>query len=128
MPGITKKISLYANDTDGRCLDQLSKAALLDILVEFLRCDTDCCDTPLTAAEVGENDRIKAVLTARGDRQLPSAAALLAKEKKEAIRQANAIRSEAQWAREKEARLARYDAEDKARYAAQREAKRALGI
>lgn len=78
MPGITKKRSLYASDTDGGCLDLLSKAAVIDILVEFLRCEADCADIPLTAAEVGENDRVRAVLTARGDRQLPSAAALLA--------------------------------------------------
>jgi hypothetical protein len=96
MPGITKKRSLYASDTDGRCLDQLSKAAVIDILVEFLRCDTDCCDTPLTAAEVGENDRVRAVLTARGDRQLPSAAALLAKEAKDAKRDAQRAAYEAQ--------------------------------
>jgi hypothetical protein len=117
MPGITKKISLYANDTDGRCLDQLSKAAVIDMLVEYLRADAGDLDTPLEAHQVAEHDRVHAVLAARGDRQLPSAAALLAKEKKEAIRQANAIRSEAQWAREKEARLARYAAEDAARYA-----------
>jgi hypothetical protein len=107
MPGITKKISLYANDTDGRCLDQLSKAAVIDMLVEYLRGDAGDLDTPLEAHQVAEHDRVRAVLFARGDRQLPSAEALLAKEKKEAIRQANNIRAEAQWAREKEARLAR---------------------
>lgn len=88
MAGLNKKISLYANDTDGRALDQLSKAAIIDILVEFLRCDTDCCDTALTAAEVSENERIRAVLTARGDRQLPSAEAMIAKEAKDAKRRA----------------------------------------
>ena len=118
MPGITKKISLYANDTDGRCLDQLSKAAVIDMLVEYLRGDAGDLDTPLEAHQVAEHDRVRAVLTARGDRQLPSAEALLAKEKKEAIRQANNIRAEAQWARERDARLARYAAEDAARYAA----------
>jgi multidrug efflux pump subunit AcrA (membrane-fusion protein) len=104
MPGITKKRSLYASDTDGRCLDQLSKAAVIDILVEYLRCDTDCCDSPLTAAEVAENDRIRAVLTARGDRLLPREEAILAKEAK---RKAKHDSLQAQWTRAKEARLAR---------------------
>jgi hypothetical protein len=107
MPGITKKRSLYASDTDGRCLDQLSKAALIDILVEFLRCETDCCDQPLMPADLGENDRIKAVLTARGDRLLPCAAALFAKAMKDQARDAQRAACEAQWMREKEARLAR---------------------
>ena len=31
---LNKKRSLYANDTDGRALDALSKAALIDIVVE----------------------------------------------------------------------------------------------
>lgn len=79
---LNKKRSLYANDTDGRALDALSKAALLDIVVEFLRCETDCADAPLTAADLAENDRIKAVLTARGDRLLPCAAELFAKANK----------------------------------------------
>ena len=104
MPGITKKRSLYASDTDGRCLDQLSKAAVIDILVEFLRCDTDCCDTPLTAAEVAENDRIRAVLTARGDRQLPREEAILAKEAK---RKAKHDSLQARWTRERDARISR---------------------
>jgi hypothetical protein len=96
MPGITKKRSLYASDTDGRCLDQLSKAALIDILVEFLRCETDCCDQPLMPADLGENDRIKAVLTARGDRLLPCAAALFAKAMKDQARDKQRAAYEAQ--------------------------------
>lgn len=100
---LNKKRSLYANDTDARALDQLSKAAVIDILVEFLRCDTDCCDTPLTADEVSENERIRAVLTARGDRQLQSSAQIAAKAaktaKQDALLAAHHARLRAEWER-----------------------------
>lgn len=84
---LNKKRSLYANDTDARALDQLSKAAVIDILVEFLRCDTNCCTTPLTNDEVSENEHVRAVLTARGDRQLQSSAQIAAKANKAADKQ-----------------------------------------
>jgi hypothetical protein len=123
MPGITKKRSLYASDTDGRCLDQLSKAAVIDILVEFLRCDTDCADAPLTADDLAANDRIKAVLTARGDRLLPSASALHAAEVKKQTRNA-ALAARLQ--RNREARIAHYVAAECAAIRAAKQA--ALGL
>lgn len=84
---LNKKRSLYANDTDGRALDALSKAALIDIVVEFMRCDTDNADIALTADEVSQNNRIKAILAARGDRPLQSAAQIAAKANKAADKQ-----------------------------------------
>ncbi|CAB4150294.1 hypothetical protein UFOVP1332_34 [uncultured Caudovirales phage] len=84
---LNKKRSLYANDTDGRALDALSKAALIDIVVEFMRCDTDNADIALTADEVSQNNRIKAILAARGDRPLQSAAQIATKANKAADKQ-----------------------------------------
>ena len=81
---LNKKRSLYANDTDARALDQLSKAAVIDILVEFLRCDTDCCDIPLTADDLAQNVRIQGILKLRGDKLLQSSAQIAAKAAKTA--------------------------------------------
>ena len=100
---LNKKRSLYANDTDGRALDALSKAALIDIVVEFMRCDTDDADIALTADEVSQNNRIKAILAARGDRPLQSAAQIAAKAaktaKQDALLAAHHARLRAEWER-----------------------------
>lgn len=60
-----KKPSLY-RDSDATLLDQLSKAALLDLLVEALRRETGSCDSPVDAETL--RGIVEPTLAARGDR------------------------------------------------------------
>ena len=63
-----KKSSLYIGNPDAELLSRLSKAALLDLLVEALRLNAGHCDTPCTHAELA--DLCNVTLGHRGDRLL----------------------------------------------------------
>lgn len=86
---LNKKRSLYANDTDGRALDALSKAALIDIVVEYVRRDVHGVtqqhdNTPVTIDELAQHVRIQSILQERGDRLLQSTEQIAAKAAKTA--------------------------------------------
>ena len=89
---LNKKRSLYANDTDGRALDALSKAALIDIVVEYVRRDVHGVtqqhdNTPVTVDELAQHVRIQSILQERGDRLLPTGNQIAAKVNKAADKQ-----------------------------------------
>lgn len=89
---LNKKRSLYANDTDGRALDALSKAALIDIVVEYVRRDVHGVtqqhdNTPVTIDELAQHVRIQSILQERGDRLLPTGNQIAAKANKAADKQ-----------------------------------------
>jgi hypothetical protein len=63
-----KKPSLYRGHEDAEILSRLSKAALLDLLVEQLRLNAGHCDTPCTAAELAE--LCDPTLSDRADRKI----------------------------------------------------------
>lgn len=63
---LNKKPAMYTGQADARYLNNLSKAALLDLCVELLRAQAGECDTPLTAEAV--RDAIAPTIAARGDR------------------------------------------------------------
>jgi hypothetical protein len=63
-----KKPSLYIGHSDAEVLSHLSKAALLDLLVEALRLNAGHSDTPCTHHELA--DMCNVTLGHRGDRLL----------------------------------------------------------
>jgi len=63
-----KKPSLYHGQEDAKILSTLSKAALLDLLVEQLRLNAGHCDTTCTAEELAE--QCNPTLRDRGDRTI----------------------------------------------------------
>lgn len=79
---LNKKRSLYSNDTDGRALDALSKAALIDIVVAYIRQGDKT--TPLSADELAQHASIQGILKLRGDKPLQTAAQIAAKAAKTA--------------------------------------------
>lgn len=86
---LNKKRSLYANDTDGLALDALSKAALIDIVVDYVRRDVHGVtqqhyNTPVTIDELAQHVRIQSILQGRGDRLLQSTEQIAAKAAKTA--------------------------------------------
>ena len=86
---LNKKRSLYANDTDGRALDALSKAALIDIVVEYVRQDAQRFNhgdgtTAVSADDLAQHVRIQSILQERGDRLLQSTEQIAAKAAKTA--------------------------------------------
>ena len=86
---LNKKRSLYANDTDGRALDALSKAALIDIVVEYVRQDAQRFNhgdgtTAVSADDLAQHVRIQGILKLRGDRLLQSTEQIAAKAAKTA--------------------------------------------
>lgn len=110
---LNKKRSLYANDTDGRALDALSKAALIDIVVEYVRQDAQRFNhgdgtTPVSADDLAQHVRIQGILKLRGDRLLQSAEQIAAKEaktaKQDALLAAHHARLRAEWDRVREER------------------------
>lgn len=79
---LNKKRSLYSNDTDGRALDALSKAALIDIVVAYIRQGDKT--TPLSADELAQHASIQGILKLRGDKPLQSSEQIAAKAAKTA--------------------------------------------
>lgn len=61
-----KRAPLYAGSPEAAYLRQMSKAALLDLLIETLRLHSGQCDTPLSVEAL---DRAAGgILSERGDR------------------------------------------------------------
>ena len=63
-----KKPSLYVGHGDAEILATLSKAALLDLLVEALRANAGHCDTPCSRDELA--DFCNTTLNDRGDKAI----------------------------------------------------------
>ena len=61
-----KNPSLYSRTVEEEYLRQLSKACLLDLLIETLRLNMGYCDTPLTVAQL--NFLCASVVGGRGDK------------------------------------------------------------
>ena len=61
-----KRATLYAGSPEAAYLRQLSKACLMDLLIERLRLHAGECDTPLSVEAL--DLAVRSVLSERGDR------------------------------------------------------------